>query len=113
MSAVTKQDVEQSIEAAVSKLATKDELAEAVSKLATKAELAAVRDELLDQIHLNRILAEDTNRTVQLMYELLLPKTEKVDQIDPLERRIETCEEQIDVLNVAVKSHVTDHPQKP
>lgn len=44
-----------------------------------------------------------------------MPTAEKSEEIAPLKARFDGCEEQIDILNVAVRSHVTDeeiHPRR-
>lgn len=119
---LTKADVQQTIDLAISNLATKEEIAklatkeeiaklatkEEIAKLATKEELYILGDKFSEIVHQIQITNEDTNRTVHLMYELLLPKSDKIDRIDPLADRVERCEEEIDVIKLAVTSHTTN-----
>lgn len=101
MTAVTKKDVQHIVHSECQKMSE-------VLRKEFRSEIRQAKDELSDQLHQAQLLMEETNQAVKTMNETLQPKIDKAERIDPLTERVEKCEEHIDILNLAVKSHVTN-----
>lgn len=63
---------------------------------------------LKEGLHYQGILAEDTNRKIDIMLEILTATTKKFEKIDPLEGKVDGLQDDHAILKGVVKSHIAD-----
>lgn len=75
------------------------------------AELKSDVADLREVVHRQGILAEDTNKKIDIMLEILTATTKKSEKIDPLEDQMTELQSDHKVLKHTVTIHIADKDQ--